>query len=163
MLSRDNDALVLELSGKYSREQLEALFAIKAAVGNPDVVNNVMAFEKICLALSGEIPSFEHVECPTAFQVINAIVQLRKRDVQPTSESVLKYIACVLYDDGFVIAPKSVSFVQKYLDQLVSDHARELFAALTADALLEYRGDEEFEPISVQAEKHRAAKALFGE
>lgn len=163
MLSKDNETILLEMWGKGSREDLEKLFAMKAVIGNPDIVNNVMVFEKLAIALDGQIPSFEHVEYPTALQVINAVVRLRKSKIVPESEMVKKYIACVLFDDGFVIAPKPVAFVQKQLDALVSDHAKELFGGLTADDLVGHHGDDEFDPIVFQAQKHRAVKLMFGE
>ena len=137
MHNLDNETIYLEFRDKMSREELEELFASKAISQNPGMANNVMVFEKLCLALNGVIPSFDHVEEPSMTMVCGALVKMKKLGIDVTllSETVKKYIACVGYNDGFVILPRIASFSQSFLDRLTSDYGKSLFADMTLEKL----------------------------
>ena len=156
--SLDNDTIALEYADKLSREELEKLFAIKAVVSNPSIVNNVMVFEKLCLALNGVIPSFEHVEMPNTLMVCGALKVLKDNDIdiKNLSETVKKYIACIAFDDGFVVLPEIAKFAQSFLDRLVSDFAKELFQEVTLEILNTKQPWDDEDPISNHCAKIQA-------
>lgn len=153
MLNLDNETIALDST--LSRVELEELFAMKAVLGNPDIVNNVCVFEKLCFALNGEIPSFEVINIPSGIMIAGAIHKLGKREY---SEQVKKYIACVLFEEGWVIAPRNLSFCQRELDKLTCSDCKDLFKDYTADMLNKFKDFDDDDPISNNAVKIQAVE-----
>ena len=163
MLNLDNETIYLEQRDKMTREELEEVFASKAVAGNPDIVNNVMVFEKLCLALNGVIPSFEHVEEPSLTMVCGAIKKMRQIGVDTTilSEQVKKYIACVAFHDGFVVLPRIIHFAQSFLDKLTSDNGKTLFAGITPEMLTKGEISDSDSPIDMHRAKMMIIEAFL--
>ena len=153
MLNLDNETIALDST--LSRVELEELFAMKAVLGNPDIVNNVCVFEKLCFALNGEIPSFEVINIPTTLMIAGAVHKLKHKEY---SEQVKKYIACIAYEEGWVILPRSLSFCQRELDRLTCSDCKDLFKDHTADTLSKFKDFNDEDPISNHAVKIQAVE-----
>lgn len=151
MLNLDNETIALDST--LSRVELEELFAMKAVLGNPDIVNNVCVFEKLCFALNGEIPSFEVINIPTVLDIAVAIKKLPKFI---PNETITKYVAIIAWNDGFSILPSILKFAQPYLTKISSDLSRELFANYTPESLEKYEVIDELDPISINSLKLKA-------
>lgn len=143
MLNLDNETIALDST--LSRVELEELFAMKAVLGNPDIVNNVCVFEKLCFALNGEIPSFEVINIPTTLMIAGAVHKLKHKEY---SEQVKKYIACIAYEEGWVILPRGLSFCQRELDRLTCSDCKDLFKDHTPDTLMDLEPWDDFDIIS---------------
>lgn len=165
MLDLDNDALALEYADKLSREELEELYAIKACTGNPGIVQNVMVFEKLCLALSGSIPDMESVEKPDAEEAFIAVHKLLKNKIinhiSDLGESVLTYIAILCIEDGWVVLPPWLEAVQQYLNLLLPDEAHEMFNGIDWESLTKKVPSEKETMLDLAAAKAQALVHLL--
>lgn len=153
MLDLDNETIAL--TSDLKRSELEELFAMKAVLGNPDIVNNVCVFEKLCFALNGEIPSFDVINIPTILMVAGAVHKLGERTY---SEQVKKYIAVIGYEEGWAIFPQDLAFCQRELDRLTCSDCKDLFKDHTADTLSKFKDFNDEDPISNNAAKIQAVE-----
>lgn len=73
LLDKDNEYLYYELAKTHSEEKLEQLFALKALKGNPAILKNPFAFEKLCYALNGVKANFNSVEPASILMIAKAV------------------------------------------------------------------------------------------
>lgn len=143
--------------GKLTRQELEELFALKACLERPEIVKNVMVFEKVIFALSGSIPDFESMAQPDVDEAIVAIWKLLKNEIIKTDadlgEICLRYVAHLCVIDGWAKLPLWLSSVQRYLDDMLPDLCKELFEFETYESLSSLKITEDDNPVHVHAVK----------
>jgi len=165
MLHLDNDTLALEHAGKLTRYELEELYALKACQGRPNIVTNVMVFEKLCLALSGSIPNMEAVEKPDAEEAFVAIHKLLQNkiitQVADLGESVLKYVAILCIEDGWAILPPYLDAVQQYLNFMLPDQCHEMFTTVNWEWLTKTKPWDDENVVSLACAKAQAVVHLL--
>lgn len=159
MLDQDNETIILN-NPNLSSEELEELFAIKALVVNPNaVLQNVMGFEKFCFAVNGIIPNVEVVDIPNLLMVAYAVQkseQVLKRKlvlIEPADHMTICYIANIAWDEGWVVLPSILSFAQKELNKLTTNHAQHLFHNISVEELSEREPWDDEDPISTHCAK----------
>jgi hypothetical protein len=172
MLHQDNETLILNHS-EMSDQDLEELFAMKALLVNPNgILQSVPGFEKFCFAVNGFIPNPETVDIPNVLMIAHAVDKAEKAlnrkllFTEPADHTVIVYIAHILYDEGWIIAPKILHFAQVQLDKLTSDYGKELFKDVTNDQLLKFTDFNEDDAMSNQALKLKTLNeylSLMGE
>ncbi len=114
MLNHDNETLLL-INEKLSEIQLERVFALKALSVNPEILDNPVVFEKMVYVLNEIKPNFEAFNPPTTLQVAKAASMLGSRTWHP---DIVKYIAHIAHEEGWVEMPSILSFANEELKSL---------------------------------------------
>jgi hypothetical protein len=155
----DNETIIL-LHPDLPDEDLEELFATKALYNNPNaILQNVMAFEKFCFAVNGEIPNPDAVDIPNVLMMACAVKKAEKilhRKLlfsEPADHTTIVYIAHVAFDEGWVILPDILQFAQHELDKLVTPYGHLLFNNITIKELSEREPWNDEDPVSNHCSK----------
>ena len=160
MFNLDNDTIFQLHRDSTDRGELEELFATKAVKHNPEILKNTCTFPLVVLALNREVPNFDSMEMPDILMVSLAIHKLIKEklitDLESLGESTLKYIACLAFDEGWIILPRVLAPVQRYLNDLTSDHADMLFKSVTLETLEKVEPWDDEDPVSLNCAKIQA-------
>lgn len=97
---------------------LNKIWCVMALHQNQDVFTNAHVFQKIVLALNGEMPNPQIDEKVEGEQMAWAVVllklELRKDDLFFDYEP-LRYMAMILHDEGFVVPPRALGFTRDLL------------------------------------------------
>ena len=119
LTDKDNEYLYYELAKTHSEEKLEQLFALKALKGNPAILKNPFAFEKLCYALNGVKANFNSVEPASILMIAKAVKYILDEVKDPDWNNEIKqYVAHVAHDEGWIKLPKLLSFAQAELDDV---------------------------------------------
>ena len=135
----ETETVAHELLGKHQLTlhdiTLNKIWCIMALHQNREVLTSAHVFQKIVLALNGEMPNTsidEKVEAAhIAWALVALHIELRELNLM-LDYGPIKYIAMVLHDEGFVLAPSGMGFVQEELTKL--SQAPEL-VSLVKDAI----------------------------
>ncbi len=77
-----------------------------------------LAFEKVVVALNNRVPTFDQYQHPSPAMIALAIAEAATIREGKYSDEVLRYIATVCFNDGFVVLPKPLDIAQESLDEL---------------------------------------------
>jgi hypothetical protein len=114
---------------------LNKIWCIMAVHQNKEVLTNAHVLQKIVLALNNELPNpqiDEKVEVEQlAWALLVLAYEMKTESVYFDYEPV-KYITLVVHDEGFIVAPSALKFVQPGLDMLNKNPelAKEIKASL---------------------------------
>lgn len=119
----DNETIVL-INDKYSEEELEHLFAVKALNANPSIIENIFVFEKLCYVLNGLKSNVDTFEPPSLLQISKAVKFINEKfdNDMLYNREVHEYIAHVAHDEGWYKLPDILLFAQPELDDLHKNH-----------------------------------------
>jgi hypothetical protein len=119
MQNLDNESILLISEGKYSEQELEKIFALKALKENPGILGNAFTFEKLVYVLNGLKPNVMMLEPPTILHIAKAIKFLQNEFLDHKWHPEIKqYIAHVAYEEGWFTLPEILLFAQNELNSL---------------------------------------------
>lgn len=138
----DNETILL-INEKLNESQLERIFALKALKENPLILDNVFTFEKLVYVLNDIKPNVDFFEPPTILHIAKAIkFLLEEYPDHKWHFEINQYIAHIAHEEGWVILPTVLSFVQEALTELQKNKEIELDA----------------EQLKIQELKHKAVE-----
>jgi hypothetical protein len=79
-----------------------------------------LAFEKVVLAINGRIPIFDQYQHPSPAMIACALREAATVRSAEFSDEVLRYIAAVCFEDGFIVLPEPLDVAQESLDEMTS-------------------------------------------
>lgn len=119
----DNETIVL-INDKYSEEELEHLFAIKALRANPSIIENIFIFEKLCYVFNKLKSNVDTFEPPSILQIAKAVKYIKENFDENIefNREIKEYIAHIAHDEGWYKLPDILLFAQPELDNLHKNH-----------------------------------------
>lgn len=114
----------LRLLGQSNEDLLDKVLAIQTLLVNDDFFTEAIVLEKVVLALCGTHVISTTVQDPTPAELnygvttAKSVRKLAKRSLTEFDDDVLKYIAGVLWYNGFVLCPAALADAQPYLDRV---------------------------------------------
>lgn len=79
-----------------------------------------LAFEKIVMAFNNHVPLFDQYQHPSVAMLANGVEEAEKIRKAEFSDDVLRYIAVVGYEDGFIVLPEPLGVAQESLNEMSS-------------------------------------------
>jgi hypothetical protein len=115
----DNEAILLVNENKLDETELETLFALKALKANPEILNNVLYFEKLVYVLNKLKPNTWSFEPVSILHLCKAFAFFHKEYPDKVwDREIVEYISSIAYDEGWVTLPAGLIFAQNSLDLL---------------------------------------------
>jgi len=106
--------------------------AVKTLLTTDAFWRDHLAFEKVVMGLNGSQAIFDSYQHPSPAMIARAIVQASEVRKGTFSDEVLKYIAAVAFEAGFLVLPEPLDVAQESLDEMTSPvvgrHVREEIA-----------------------------------
>jgi len=113
----DNETICLINEGRYTENEMEKIFALKALESNSGILDNVHTFSKLMQVMNNLKPSVETFEPISILVIAKGIKELRLQEHDFNNE-IKFYIAHIAFEEGWIKLPEILNWAQEELDEL---------------------------------------------
>lgn len=117
----------------FTDDEITKMMAAKVVLYDTEPFVHWHVFEKVAAALVDRLVMFDVTQDLTVAEVAWAVDAMRYLDAEtPFSHEVVAYVAGLLHEEGFVVAPPVLAFAEGVLGALTSEYGRAVAARAKA-------------------------------
>lgn len=150
---------------KLNREYKDMISALTTLFVTDVPYRDYLTFEKVVWALNGFSPRMDIIEMPPVELIAYAMSIIKSIGSFEVDDEIWKYIASVLSENGYLVAPSQLSGAQKYLNKFIPETFKTVKSKLEKAKLpsLEKLNINMEDPVSVQLARLASVNAYLTE